>query len=80
MGPARGSGARTTIRLVRVEEGLSLWWLGTAAMAVARELSLGKRKSGPTQERERVGDCERDRAFDPLRRGDAGVVCISERL
>ena len=26
----------TTIRLLRVQEGLSLWWLGTAAMAVAR--------------------------------------------
>jgi hypothetical protein len=30
------SSAKTTIRLVRVQEGLSLWWLGTAAMAVAR--------------------------------------------
>jgi NADPH-dependent glutamate synthase beta subunit-like oxidoreductase len=27
---------KSPIRLVRVQEGLSLWWLGTAAMAVAR--------------------------------------------
>jgi len=30
------SSAKTAIRLLRVQEGLSLWWLGTAAMAVAR--------------------------------------------
>jgi hypothetical protein len=29
-------GRETTIRMVRVQEGLSLWWLGTAAMAMAR--------------------------------------------
>jgi hypothetical protein len=32
----RGFQRKTTIRLVRAQEGLSLWWLGTAAMAVAR--------------------------------------------
>ena len=30
------SSAKTAIRLLRVQEGLSLCWLGTAAMAVAR--------------------------------------------
>ena len=30
------SSARTTIRLVRVQEELSLWWLDSAAMATAR--------------------------------------------
>jgi integrase len=33
---ARSFQRKTTIRLVRVQEGLSLWWLGTAAMAAAR--------------------------------------------
>jgi hypothetical protein len=36
MGPPVVPAQKTTIRLVRVQEGLSLWWLGTAAMAVAR--------------------------------------------
>jgi hypothetical protein len=35
-GPPVVSSVKTTIRLVRVQEGLSLWWLGTAAMAAAR--------------------------------------------
>jgi len=35
MRPPVVSSAKTTIRVVRVQEGLSLWWVGTAAMAVA---------------------------------------------
>jgi hypothetical protein len=78
MGPPVVSSAKTTIRLVEGQEGLSLWWLGTAAMAVARvepgEAEVGADAGDADGGQGRVGEAGLLTALGRAHAGSVGVA------